>query len=314
MESTEQKLLSMTSEYNDEFEQPLSGSNHKSEQTGSWFRRIKKGISTSTSEKKETPDGLWTKCPKCKYTCTILEQKDHLFVCPSCRYHHRIGSAEYFEILFDDKEFTELFAGVTSIDYLGFNDLKPYRKRLDEAYFKTGLHDSITVGQGKLKQQDLVICCMDFNFIGGSLGSVMGEKIARAADHCRKERIPLMIISKSGGARMMESAFSLMQLPKTLGKLAQLSEARVPYISLCTDPTYGGTTASFAMVGDVNIGEPGAMIGFAGPRVIKETIKKNLPEGFQSSEFVLEHGFLDMIVDRSELRDTIAALLMHFRN
>jgi acetyl-CoA carboxylase carboxyl transferase subunit beta len=303
----------MAINYEDDYDEQLSGDSGKHEQS-SWFRRRKKGISTSTSEKKEAPDGLWTKCPQCKFTCTTQDLKENMFVCPSCNYHHRIGSAEYFEILYDDKQYEELFGGVKSIDYLGFNDLKPYKKRLEEAYYKTGLHDSITVGAGKVKENDLVVCCMDFNFIGGSLGSVMGEKIARAADYCREHRIPLMIISKSGGARMMESAFSLMQLPKTLGKLSQLADAGIPYISLCTDPTYGGTTASFAMVGDINIGEPGAMIGFAGPRVIRETIKKDLPEGFQSSEFMIQHGFLDLIVNRKELRDKIATLLDLFKH
>ncbi|MFN5044777.1 MAG: acetyl-CoA carboxylase, carboxyltransferase subunit beta [Bacteroidota bacterium] len=280
--------------------------------SSSWFKRRKKGISTSTAEKKETPDGLWTKCPSCKYTCTTDELKINLSVCPKCNYHHRIGSEEYFDILFDDQQYTELFEEVKSIDFLGFNDLKPYKKRLDEAYSKTGLHDSITAAVGKVNGQNLVISCMDFNFIGGSLGSVMGEKIARSAEYCLQHRIPLMIISKSGGARMMESAFSLMQLPKTIGKISKLAVAGIPYISLCTDPTYGGTTASFAMVGDVNIGEPGAMIGFAGPRVIKETIKKDLPEGFQTSEFLIEHGFLDMIVGRKELKNKIATLLSLF--
>jgi acetyl-CoA carboxylase carboxyl transferase subunit beta len=293
---------------------PLEGSNQKNESSGSWFRRIKKGISTKTSEKKEAPDGLWTKCPQCKYTCTSLELKENLNVCPSCQYHHRIGSQDYFEIVFDGQSFEELFADVMSIDRLGFSDLKPYRKRLEDAYFKTGLHDSISVAEGKVDNHPLVVCCMDFDFIGGSLGSVMGEKIARAADHCLEKRIPLLIISKSGGARMMESAFSLMQLPKTLGKISRLADAGIPYISLCTDPTYGGTTASFAMMGDLNLAEPGAMIGFAGPRVIKETIKKDLPEGFQTSEFMMEHGFLDMIVHRKELRETLARLLLHFRN
>ena len=293
---------------------PLEGNNQKNEGSGSWFRRIKKGISTKTSEKKEAPDGLWTKCPQCKYTCTSLELKENLNVCPSCQYHHRIGSRDYFEILFDGSKYEELFPDVLSVDRLGFNDLKPYRKRLEDAYFKTGLHDSISVAEGTVDGNPLVCCCMDFDFIGGSLGSVMGEKIARAADHCLENRVPLLIISKSGGARMMESAFSLMQLPKTLGKISRLADARIPYISLCTDPTYGGTTASFAMMGDLNIAEPGAMIGFAGPRVIKETIKKDLPEGFQTSEFMMEHGFLDMIVSRKELKSTIARLLMHFRN
>jgi acetyl-CoA carboxylase carboxyl transferase subunit beta len=297
----------------EDFNAQLSGSFHESEPTSnSWFKRRKKGISTSTSEKKETPDGLWTQCPSCKYTCTTVELKENLSVCPQCSYHHRIGSAEYFEIFFDDKEFTELFSEVRSVDFLGFNDLKPYKKRLVEAYSKTGLHDSITTAVGKVGGGDLVICCMDFNFIGGSLGSVMGEKIARAADYCLANKTPLMIISKSGGARMMESAFSLMQLPKTIGKISRLAVAKIPFISLCTDPTYGGTTASFAMVGDINIGEPGAMIGFAGPRVIKETIKKDLPEGFQTSEFLIEHGFLDMIVSRKQLKERIAVLLSHF--
>lgn len=299
----------------EDFDSNLAGEEGKTEESStSWFKRIKKGILTSTAEKKEAPDGLWTKCPNCKYTCTVLELRENLFVCPKCNYHHRIGSAEYFEILFDDKHYKELFEDVHSIDFLGFSDLKPYKRRLEEAYSKTGLHDSISVAHGKVNQQDLVVGCMDFNFIGGSLGSVMGEKISRAADYSRENRIPLMIISKSGGARMMESAFSLMQLAKTSGKLSQLADAKVPYISLCTDPTYGGTTASFAMLGDINIGEPGAMIGFAGPRVIKETIKKELPDGFQSSEFVMHHGFLDLIVDRKHLKEKISTLLYLFKN
>lgn len=294
----------------EDFNAQLSGSMSEPETgSNSWFKRRKKGISTSTAEKKEAPDGLWTKCPDCKYTCTTVELKENFSVCPKCQYHHRIGSAEYFDILFDDQQYQEMFAEVRSIDFLGFNDLKPYKKRLVDAYEKTGLHDSITAAHGKVNGQDLVVCCMDFNFIGGSLGSVMGEKIARSADYCLKHRIPFMIISKSGGARMMESAFSLMQLPKTIGKISRLAVAGIPYISLCTDPTYGGTTASFAMVGDINIGEPKAMIGFAGPRVIKETIKRDLPEGFQTSEFVMDHGFLDMIVARKDLKERLATLL-----
>jgi acetyl-CoA carboxylase carboxyl transferase subunit beta len=307
------QLVQMPLNQEDEFSAQLSGSLPEQENTSnSWFKRRKRGIVTTTSEKKEAPDGLWTKCPECKYTCTTLELKENLSVCPKCNHHHRIGSDEYFEILFDDHQYTELFSEVRSVDFLGFNDLKPYKKRLEEAYTKTGLNDSISSAVGKVGGQDLLVCCMDFNFIGGSLGSVMGEKIARSADYCLEHRIPLMIISKSGGARMMESAFSLMQLPKTLGKIGKLAVAGIPYISLCTDPTYGGTTASFAMVGDINIGEPRAMIGFAGPRVIKETIKKDLPEGFQTSEFVLEHGFLDMIVSRKDLKDRISALLVLF--
>ncbi len=294
----------------EDFNAQLSGSMSEPETgSNSWFKRRKKGISTSTAEKKEAPDGLWTKCPECRYTCTTVELKENFSVCPQCQYHHRIGSAEYFDILFDDQQYQEMFAEVRSIDFLGFNDLKPYQKRLDDAYEKTGLHDSITSAHGKVNGLDLVVCCMDFNFIGGSLGSVMGEKIARSADYCLKHRIPFMIISKSGGARMMESAFSLMQLPKTIGKISRLAVAGIPYISLCTDPTYGGTTASFAVVGDINIGEPKAMIGFAGPRVIKETIKRDLPEGFQTSEFVMDHGFLDMIVARKDLKERLATLL-----
>jgi acetyl-CoA carboxylase carboxyl transferase subunit beta len=294
----------------EDFNAQLSGSMSEPEtSSNSWFKRRKKGISTSTADKKEAPDGLWTKCPECKYTCTTVELKENFSVCPKCQYHHRIGSAEYFDILFDDQQYQEMFAEVRSIDFLGFNDLKPYQKRLDDAYEKTGLHDSITSAHGKVNGLDLVVCCMDFNFIGGSLGSVMGEKIARSADYCLEHRIPFMIISKSGGARMMESAFSLMQLPKTIGKISRLAVAGIPYISLCTDPTYGGTTASFAMVGDINIGEPKAMIGFAGPRVIKETIKRDLPDGFQTSEFVMDHGFLDMIVARKDLKERLATLL-----
>jgi len=300
--------------HEEDFDANLAGeeTNH-AEQKASWFKRIKKGILTSTKDKKDAPEGLWAKCPSCKYTCTVSELQENRFVCPKCEYHHRIGSDEYFEILFDDNTYLELFANIKSKDYLGFVDLKPYQKRLDEAYAKTDIHDSITVAHGKVNGHDLVIACMDFEFIGGSLGSVMGEKICRACDYCLEHRIPFMIINKSGGARMMESAFSLMQLAKTSGKLSKLSDAAVPYISLCTDPTFGGTTASFAMLGDVIIGEPGALIGFAGPRVIKETIKKDLPDGFQRSEFLLEHGFLDFIAHRKELKEKIGRLLELFK-
>ena len=278
-----------------------------------WFKRMKKGILTSTKDKKDAPEGLWSKCPSCKYTCTVSELSENKFVCPKCEYHHRIGSDEYFEILFDDNQYTELFANIKSKDYLGFVDLKPYGKRLEETYEKTGIHDSITVAHGKINSNDLVVACMDFEFIGGSLGSVMGEKISRACDYCMAHNIPFMIINKSGGARMMESAFSLMQLAKTSGKLSQLSDKKIPYISLCTDPTFGGTTASFAMLGDVICAEPDALIGFAGPRVIKETIKKDLPEGFQRSEFLLEHGFLDFIVHRKNLKEKLGNLLVLFK-
>ncbi len=301
--------------HEEDFDANLAGELGNSEEARSrWFKRIKKGILTSTAEKKETPDGLWVKCPNCKYTCTVLELKENLFVCPKCEYHHRIGSQEYFDFLFDGGEYKELYDHIRSIDFLKFNDLKPYQKRLDEAYQKTGLNDSIAVATGKLNDHSIVICCMDFNFIGGSLGSVMGEKIAKAVDYCLQYRLPLLVISKSGGARMMESAFSLMQMAKTSGKLSQLADARIPYISLCTDPTYGGTTASFAMLGDINIAEPGAMIGFAGPRVIKETIKKDLPPGFQSSEFLMDHGFLDTIIHRKELKAKLDILLTLFES
>ena len=300
--------------HEEDFDANLAGEEGTSDATkSSWFKRIKKGILTSTKDKKDAPEGLWAKCPSCKYTCTIAELGENKFVCPKCEYHHRIGSEEYFEILFDDNHYTELFANIKSMDYLGFVDLKPYGKRLEDAYAKTDIHDSITVAHGKVNTNDLVVACMDFEFIGGSLGSVMGEKISRACDYCMKHHVPFMIINKSGGARMMESAFSLMQLAKTSGKLSQLSDAKIPYISLCTDPTFGGTTASFAMLGDIICGEPGALIGFAGPRVIKETIKKDLPEGFQRSEFLLEHGFLDFIVPRKDLKERIGNLLVLFK-
>jgi acetyl-CoA carboxylase carboxyl transferase subunit beta len=299
----------------EDFEANLTGEDGTSEETkSSWFKRIKKGILTSTKDKKDAPEGLWSKCPSCKYTCPISELMEIQFVCPKCEYHHRIGSEEYFEIIFDDNAYTELFGNIKSKDLLQFVDLKPYHQRLEEAYAKTEIHDSITVAHGKVNGNDLVVACMDFEFIGGSLGSVMGEKISRACDYCIQHRSPFMIINKSGGARMMESAFSLMQLAKTSGKLSQLSDAQIPYISLCTDPTFGGTTASFAMLGDVICGEPGALIGFAGPRVIKETIKKDLPEGFQRSEFLLEHGFLDFIIHRKELKEKLSKLLLLFKS
>ena len=299
----------------EDFDAILSGNTeeggiHKS----SWFKRIKKGILTSTKDKKDAPEGLWEKCPECKYTCTVADLEENNFVCPKCDYHHRIGSAEYFDIIFDDGLHEELFANIKSKDLLGFVDFKPYGKRLEDTYKKTDIHDSITVAHGKVKEHELVIACMDFEFIGGSLGSVMGEKISRACDYCMQHRIPFMIINKSGGARMMESAFSLMQLAKTSGKLHQLAEAKIPFISLCTDPTFGGTTASFAMLGDIICGEPQALIGFAGPRVIKETIKKDLPAGFQRSEFLLEHGFLDFIIHRNSLKNKLADLLIIFKN
>ena len=270
----------------------------------SWFKRTEKGITTATEDKKDVPKGLWYKSP----TGKIIDADElarNLWVSPEDDFHVRIGSAEYFEILFDNNEFQELDAKMTSKDPLRFVDTKKYADRLRDAQEKTKLKDAVRTGVGKSKGKDLVVCCMDFAFIGGSMGAVVGEKIARGIDHSIKNNIPFVVISKSGGARMMEAAYSLMQLAKTSAKLAQLAEAKIPYISLCTDPTTGGTTASYAMLGDINISEPGALIGFAGPRVVRDTTGKDLPEGFQTAEFVLEHGFLDFITPRKELKDKI---------
>ena len=267
----------------------------------SWFKRKDKGIQTSTEEKKDTPKGLWYKSPTGKIVDT-KELEQNFYVSPEDGYHVRIGSKEYFEILFDDNKFKELDVALTSKDPLKFEDTKKYPDRLKAAQEKTKLKDAVRTAVGKSNGKDLVIACMDFSFIGGSMGSVVGEKIARAADYALKKKTPFMIISKSGGARMMEAALSLMQLAKTSVKLAQLADAGIPYISLCTDPTTGGTTASFAMLGDINIAEPGALIGFAGPRVVKDTTGQDLPEGFQTSEFLLEHGFLDFITHRKDLK------------
>lgn len=273
-----------------------------------WFKRKDAGIKTSTEEKKDTPDGLWYKTPKGNIIHT-RELKNNSYVCPDDEYHVKIGSKEYFEILFDDNKFTELDADMISGDPLKFVDSRSYPIRITETMAKTDLKDAARTGVGKLNGLDIVITCMDFNFIGGSMGSVVGEKIARAIGHALKHKIPFLMISKSGGARMMEAGFSLMQMAKTSAKLAQLDEAGVPYISLLTDPTTGGVTASYAMLGDFNIAEPGALIGFAGPRVIRETIGKDLPKAFQSSEFVLEHGFLDFIIDRRQLKNRLYTLL-----
>ncbi len=270
----------------------------------SWFKRKEKGIQTTTEEKKDTPRGLWYKSPTGKIIDAEELEKNY-YVSPEDGYHVRIGSNEYFEILFDDNTYKELDANLTSKDPLKFEDTKKYPDRLKAAQEKTNLKDAVRTAVGKSQGKDLVIACMDFTFIGGSMGSVVGEKIARAADHSLKKKIPLVIISKSGGARMMEAALSLMQLAKTSVKLAQLADAKIPYISLCTDPTTGGTTASFAMLGDINISEPGALIGFAGPRIVRDTTGKELPEGFQTSEFLLEHGFLDFISPRKDLKKKI---------
>jgi len=260
-----------------------------------WFKRLKDGIQTATKYKKETPDGLWYKCKNCGEMSTMKEVKVNFFKCPKCDYHIRIGSHDYFDLLLDEG-YEILFEDLISKDILNFTDLKPYEKRLEDAHKKTGLQDAISVAFGNIGGRKLVVSAMDFSFIGGSMGSVVGAKIAKSIDYAIENKAALLIISKSGGARMMEAAFSLMQMGKTSAKLTQLSRAGLPYFSLMTDPTTGGVTASFAMLGDVNFAEPKALIGFAGPRVIKETIKKDLPEGFQTSEFLLEHGFLDFIV------------------
>jgi acetyl-CoA carboxylase carboxyl transferase subunit beta len=277
-----------------------------------WFKRLQEGIKTATANKKEAPEGIWFKCPKCSETSTMKEFRDNYHKCPKCDYHGRIGSKDYFHIIFDKNSVQPLFENVISKDILKFQDTKAYPDRLAEAHKKSGLTDAIAVAEGKVHERPLVIACMDFNFIGGSMGSVVGERIARGIDHSRKIGAPFMIISKSGGARMQESAFSLMQMAKTSAKLTQLAKQGIPYFSLMTDPTTGGVTASYAMLGDINMAEPSALIGFAGPRVIRETIKRDLPEGFQSSEFLLDKGFVDFIVNRKDLRDILSDLLAFF--
>ena len=269
-----------------------------------WFKRHEKGITTPTEDKMDVPKGLWYKSP----TGKIIDAEElarNLYVSPEDDFHVRIGSETYFEILFDNNEFVELDKNMTSKDSLHFVDTKKYSDRLKDVTSKTKLKDAVRTAVGKSKGKDLVVCCMDFAFIGGSIGGVVGEKIVRGIDHAIQNKMPFVMISKSGGARMMEAAFSLMQLAKTSVKLVQLAEAKLPYISLCTDPTTGGTTASYAMLGDINISEPGALIGFAGPRVVRDTTGKDLPQGFQTAEFLLEHGFLDFITPRKELKDNI---------
>jgi acetyl-CoA carboxylase carboxyl transferase subunit beta len=275
----------------------------------SWFTRKDKGILTPTESKREAPDGLWYQCPSCKKAMHTREHRLLAYTCSNCNYHEKIGSQEYFELLFDQTRYTELDAMLSSGDPLNFVDTKKYPDRIRATEKKTGLKDAVRTAYGKMNDADIVISAMDFSFIGGSMGSVVGEKIARGIDYALEHKIPFLMISKSGGARMMEAGFSLMQMAKTSAKLALLAEAGIPYISLLTDPTTGGVTASYAMLGDFNISEPGALIGFAGPRVIRETIGKDLPKGFQSAEFVLEHGFLDFIVDRKDLKDKLSSLL-----
>lgn len=277
-----------------------------------WFKRLQDGIKTATVNKKEAPEGIWYKCPKCNETTTMKEFRESFYKCPKCDNHSRIGSREYFKLIFDENSYEILFEEVVSKDTLKFTDTKAYPDRLADAYRKTGLTDAIGVAEGKVNGNPLVIACMDFSFIGGSMGSVVGERIARGIKQSLKSSAPFMIISKSGGARMMESAFSLMQMAKTSAQLTRLAKAGIPYFSLMTDPTTGGVTASFAMLGDINMSEPGALIGFAGPRVIRETIKRDLPEGFQSAEFLMDKGFVDFIVNRKDLRDTLSDLIKLF--
>jgi len=275
----------------------------------SWFRRSKENIATEATERRELPDGLWTKCEHCGEIIHKTELEQNVFTCAKCNTHFRIGSTEYIRILLDEGSFKEQDRRMRSVDPLRFVDTKRYRDRIPEAIKKSSLFDAVRWGTGTLEKRPVVLAAMDFSFIGGSMGSVVGEKVGRAIDKAWKSKTPLIIVSSSGGARMMEGALSLMQMAKTSAKLARLAEARVPYISLLTDPTTGGVTASYSMLGDINIAEPGALIGFAGPRVIRQTIGKDLPPGFQRSEFVMEHGFVDMIVHRKELKSTIAQLL-----
>ncbi len=278
----------------------------------SWFKRLKEGISTATKSKKDVPEGIWFQCKRCKETSTTRELRDNYYKCPKCDYHTAIGSEEYFEVLFDGSEYLTLHDNLASVDFLKFTDLKPYDRRLEESIKKTGLTDALAIGEGTVNGHKLVVAAMDFKFIGGSMGSVVGEKISLAIDRAIETKAGLCIISKSGGARMMESAFSLMQMAKTSAKLTLLAKAKLPYFSLMTDPTTGGVTASFAMLGDINLAEPGALIGFAGPRVIRETIKRDLPEGFQTAEYLLENGFVDLIVNRKDLKETMGDLLAMF--
>jgi acetyl-CoA carboxylase carboxyl transferase subunit beta len=275
-----------------------------------WFKRSKENIAAET-QKKEIPDGLWTKCEQCGEIIHRTELQKNFYTCAKCAMHFRIGSREYLGLLLDSGSFREQDRKMRSADPLKFVDSKRYRDRVADAIKKSRLQDAVRWGTGRIDKRPVVVAAMDFGFIGGSMGSVVGEKIGRAIDHAWRTKTPLIIVSSSGGARMMEGALSLMQMAKTGAKLARLAEARVPYISILTDPTTGGVTASFAMLGDVNLGEPGALIGFAGPRVIRQTIGKDLPPGFQRAEFLLEHGFLDGVVHRKDMKQTVSTLLSH---
>ncbi|NUM71595.1 MAG: acetyl-CoA carboxylase carboxyltransferase subunit beta [Ignavibacteriaceae bacterium] len=274
-----------------------------------WFSRSKENIAPDTKKKEDMPDGLWEKCPDCGEIINKKQLENNFFTCIKCDYHFRIGSEQYIKILLDKDSFKEMDRKMRSADPLEFEDTKRYKDRIDSTIKKTGLYDAVKTGTGKINSREVALGCMDFGFIGGSMGSVVGEKLARLAVKARKNKIPLIIISSSGGARMMEGALSLMQMAKTSGRLAELADAKIPYISILTDPTTGGTTASYAMLGDIIIAEPKALIGFAGPRVIKQTIGKDLPEGFQRSEFLLEHGFVDLISHRKDLKMNLSNIL-----
>jgi acetyl-CoA carboxylase carboxyl transferase subunit beta len=273
----------------------------------SWFKRKDNNIQTET--KKEMPEGVWVKVPTTGETIHRRELEENLWVDPLSGHHFRVGSKQYFSIIFDDNKFEELGQNIMPTDPLEFSDRKKYKDRLEESQKKSGLTDAARVGVGKMNGIDLVVGCMDFSFIGGSMGSVVGERLGIAIDYARENKIPLIIISQTGGARMMESVLSLMQMAKTSAKLALLEEEGVPYISYLTDPTTGGVTASFAMLGDFNVAEPGALIAFAGPRVVRQTIGRDLPEGFQTAEYLLEHGFLDFIVSRNKMKSKLTKLL-----
>lgn len=275
-----------------------------------WFKRSKENITTDTP-KQDLPDGMWIKCEQCGELIHKKQWEANKYVCIKCDFHFRIGSDEYYSLLFDEGTFKEMDKKMKSVDPLGFTDTKPYKKRIDETIEKTGMYDAIRTGTGKINGIEVVLCVMDFKYIGGSMGSVVGEKISRAIDKCLKTRSPFIIISASGGARMMEGGISLMQLAKTSSRLAKLAEEHIPYISVITDPTTGGASASYSMLGDINMAEPNALIGFAGPRVIKQATGKDLPKGFQRSEFLQDHGFLDLIVHRKDLKDKITQLLKH---
>ncbi len=277
-----------------------------------WFRRLKERLFPAEAEKRDVPEGIWHRCPSCKAIVAQTELEENLYVCPHCDYHFRMTPRQYFALLFDNQEWEERFEELRSIDFLEFRDRKTYHSRLKQMLEKTDVTEAIVIGVGKIEGRPLVVAAMDFRFIGGSMGSVVGERFTRAVEYAIAERIPLLSITQSGGARMMESAFSLMQMAKTAAILTQMEVHRLPYWVLLTDPTTGGVTASFGMLGDVMLAEPGALIGFAGPRVIRETIKRDLPPGFQRSEFQLEHGFVDRIVHRRELRATIVQLYRLF--